>query len=795
VVLIVSRSEKEMKNYQQRKELKYSECGEFDLSVNANESSRRLQRIRRLSDRNFSKLDINNITGPHPNASSKESFPQSTTNHIDYFQGSCLPKLVVRSVATGATMTLLSTSDGRCFQFGTFAKKLIPPSEILMSKTVVQISIGWGCLKADIFVTGELPRKSQQNKDSLSDEDHLCALTTESKRNLYTWGGNRHGQLGHGHRKFGENPEAVPFSLDHERIAHVSAGYKFTVAVSEGNHVFSWGCNDVGQLGNATFEEPEENTTNNKETPVSEFINPNGKTDITSPILLKQLEHGYANQGPFSSSVFQEEETFNGDEATSSYYKRHRLVATGINHSMLWNTLSPLPTGTSKILNQREIDMIDLETASDMLQDRILELSILRSLDDDIGGVSEDDDEEYSEDDGEVEEGGNDMNGVKKTKGKMGDNQNQNTECQIDPRVREKKILMTLFSTASQDGSPAAPEVLHRLNQDALLNSVVNCLSSLEEQIQSSKHQIYLVKGNAKKGKNEMMNVSSRATNTLKNVGALQDFIENVPGVRGKNKNELDEKIKGMIDDVADDSSQLVLSDRTILRQIEKDKDRLSQQHVLLAHQLTVQKETLSKLEEEYRSLLHIAASRTKIVINQGVNHGVDAFDAATSLERMSVQLSNAQPANMMQLLWESLGALNTRTSTNEIISNENVEDSVSSTIVDVDRNTLSYTKMAEKSQRTSAQLLDILRSQINSSKFVHEFGIPTSDPSLQQLKDALANTTSQGQPTHTIGRASVNVGGTSASHELLKWGSIILADTNNIDQETEKIIQSLIHS
>ena len=104
-----------------------------------------------------------------------------------------------------------------------------------------------------------------------------------------------------------------------------------------------------------------------------------------------------------------------------------------------------------------------------------------------------------------------------------------------------------------------------------------------------------------------------------------------------------------------------------------------------------------------------------------------------------------------------------------------------------------SYTKVAAKSSRTAAHLLNALRSQINTSKFVHEMGMPSQSPSLQQLKEALANTTTQGQCTHNVGRARVSEGGTSASHDLMYWGSVILADTLSIEQETEEIIASIM--
>ena len=111
----------------------------------------------------------------------------------------------------------------------------------------MQIAVGSGCTKPrDGPVDGNRnPGAAKEDAgivptfdNSRGWEDHLCAVTTEECHNLYTWGGNDHGQLGRGTKgEFGAHPEPVPFRSDQERIAFVSAGCKFTIAVTEGNHV------------------------------------------------------------------------------------------------------------------------------------------------------------------------------------------------------------------------------------------------------------------------------------------------------------------------------------------------------------------------------------------------------------------------------------------------------------------------------------------------------------------------------------------------------------------------------
>ena len=174
-------------------------------------------------------------------------------------------------------------------------------------------------------------------------EDHLCVLTTEDEHNLWTWGGNDHGQLGRGTAGvFGWRPEQVSFGADHhERISYVDAGLKYTIAVSECNHVWSWGLNMKGQLGIGTFQTV---STGEGSLGKSIFNNPTGDHDIEAPMLVQQLEHGNVKDGedddvnnPFSAfgaAVFNEEHVDGSTEM--KYQRRQRLVATGTNHAMLW---------------------------------------------------------------------------------------------------------------------------------------------------------------------------------------------------------------------------------------------------------------------------------------------------------------------------------------------------------------------------------------------------------------------------------------------------------------------------
>lgn len=79
---------------------------------------------------------------------------------------------------------------------------------------------------------------------------HACALSEDG--HVYCWGDNRHGQLGNG--SFGEGERAsTPVQLEGlGDIISIAAGDWHTCAVRRNGQVACWGRNDLGQLGNGT---------------------------------------------------------------------------------------------------------------------------------------------------------------------------------------------------------------------------------------------------------------------------------------------------------------------------------------------------------------------------------------------------------------------------------------------------------------------------------------------------------------------------------------------------------------
>ena len=88
---------------------------------------------------------------------------------------------------------------------------------------------------------------------------HVAAVTRDGR--VWTWGGNSHGQLGHGDRITRFVPKRVD-ALKHVNITAVAAGLHHTVAICDLGEVYAWGSNEFGELGldpQSAFELEENN--------------------------------------------------------------------------------------------------------------------------------------------------------------------------------------------------------------------------------------------------------------------------------------------------------------------------------------------------------------------------------------------------------------------------------------------------------------------------------------------------------------------------------------------------------
>lgn len=613
-----------------------------------------------------------------------------------------IPSRLVRQVAVGFSMTLMCTTDGQCYQWGTTAGIFICPSRVpeLKEQHVLYVAVGPGKLEPDAnrlevaAAAAKLARKSKPSKNGqkpasnkgktskasgnldqekatiteeerinhfknmeetgaprrYDDEDHMCVITDAQESNLWTWGGNSHGQLGRGNCLFSGIPTRLSFGPDHhERVATVTCGHKFTIAVTETNHVWGFGKNDCGQLGLATMRNEYSTSTSSWRSTFRQDRSSRKSDKVTVPTMLSQLNAGYpkggdlTKQDPFGPYVFMEERlpyqqqmSFSADgkpigvvakssqsnsqnsrayaalteeegppgssenvdssmsiPVTSRYTQRDCMCVAGVDHAIMWTTTNDLPAGVSAVLAQMEEDGYNLDATDAMIADREEELALLRP--------PEDSEAQTESSNGTYENDMGELLSMPESDDDNGDNASDATR-HLDRRRR--RMLMTVFGGAVESdqnlgtnvvnsvdrgdaGTSAAnpassleppdEELLQQLSQDEEMDGALSLLVHLERNIKLTRRKQALIIDATKRLESEAEDVSSQVMDTSTNVRVLQDFVEDVSRLAHTSQDKPSESktIQDNIIAVADDNTQLVESNQTVLDRTEMNHDRV----------------------------------------------------------------------------------------------------------------------------------------------------------------------------------------------------------------------------
>jgi alpha-tubulin suppressor-like RCC1 family protein len=106
-------------------------------------------------------------------------------------------------------------------------------------------------IKVDNKLDNDKNAKTYEIKQLYSGEFHSAYLT--NKNHLYTYGKNTFGQLGHGNEQITYLPKLI--KLDPKiLIQKVACGGEHTMALSSTNDLYTWGLNVFGQLGHGNTE-------------------------------------------------------------------------------------------------------------------------------------------------------------------------------------------------------------------------------------------------------------------------------------------------------------------------------------------------------------------------------------------------------------------------------------------------------------------------------------------------------------------------------------------------------------
>ena len=137
----------------------------------------------------------------------------------------------VDAVAAGWNFVVARTAAGVLWTWGKMSSGGAPPGQEL-SVLPREVALGDGGARVASIACGS---------------HHAAAVTAAGE--VFTWGDNRFGQLGHGDRgSFRASPRRVGGELEGARVTQVACS-QHTLALCDGGQVYSWGCASKHQLG------------------------------------------------------------------------------------------------------------------------------------------------------------------------------------------------------------------------------------------------------------------------------------------------------------------------------------------------------------------------------------------------------------------------------------------------------------------------------------------------------------------------------------------------------------------
>lgn len=159
--------------------------------------------------------------------------------------------------------------------------------------------------------------KHQNIKKICCGAEHAMILTTNG--DLYTWGTGLRGQLGHGTVDSEESPKLVE-ALAGVKITDIGAGTFHSVAVSVFGDVYTWGWNLFGQLGHQVLTSDELKSQ-------KQFLQRKNQTVYTVPLLVDLVDQieGAGGEAMHVLNVYC------GAKHTVIRTKDHRVFVTGSN--------------------------------------------------------------------------------------------------------------------------------------------------------------------------------------------------------------------------------------------------------------------------------------------------------------------------------------------------------------------------------------------------------------------------------------------------------------------------------
>jgi alpha-tubulin suppressor-like RCC1 family protein len=149
----------------------------------------------------------------------------------------------ITNIALGDAHTLVVTSLNRIFTCGRNDNGQLGDEFLEVSKKPIDISDKIKLYQGELIV------------DVSCGYYHNGLLTSNGR--FFVWGNNLYGQLGNNSRSNKSYPlEITPYLNlnEHEKVMSIMLGDYYTFVITSEGRVYSWGCNDEGQLGDGTKE-------------------------------------------------------------------------------------------------------------------------------------------------------------------------------------------------------------------------------------------------------------------------------------------------------------------------------------------------------------------------------------------------------------------------------------------------------------------------------------------------------------------------------------------------------------
>ncbi len=179
-----------------------------------------------------------------------------TTENMNALPGVVQGVPAMRAVALGDNFMIALSREGEVFSFGSNSAGQLGLGHLRTVGTAERVPFTASKSAASKYTVSKYTASEDTaSEDTVSKPTvsiksiavgatHVLALCREG--NVYAWGSNQYGQLGHQRNRFDSQPTLLEMS---EKITDIAAGTHFSLALTESGNVYAWGWNGFGQLG------------------------------------------------------------------------------------------------------------------------------------------------------------------------------------------------------------------------------------------------------------------------------------------------------------------------------------------------------------------------------------------------------------------------------------------------------------------------------------------------------------------------------------------------------------------